>query len=234
MILPLCTYSYNFYHFYLLSRKYWCKYLWTAYLYGDCCPFTQSCLTVCNPKNCSTSGFPVLHHLPKLTQTHVHWVSDAIQPSHRLFPSSPPTLNLSQHQGLFQWVTHHIRWPEYWSFSICPSSEYSGLISFRIDWFDLLASPALKLESISSLALSLLCGPTLTFIHEYWKNHSFDYMNLCQQSDIFILIQYVCHTFPSKEQVSFNFMAAVTICSDFGAQENKICHCFHFPPSICH
>ena len=66
----------NFYHFYLLSRKYWCNYFWTAYLYGNfCCPFTQSCLTLCNPMNCSTPGFPVLHHLPELAQTHVHWVS---------------------------------------------------------------------------------------------------------------------------------------------------------------
>ena len=175
----------NFYHFYLLSRKYWCNYFWTAYLHGNCCcPFTQSCLTLCNPMNCSTPGFPVLHHLPELAQTHVHWVSDAIQPSRPLSPLSPPTLNLSQHLGLFQWVALHIRWSEYWSFSICPSSDYSGLIYFRIDWFDLLASPAPQLESISSLALSLLCGPVLTFIHECWKNHSFDYMNLCQQSDV--------------------------------------------------
>ena len=83
----------NFYHFYLLSRKYWCNYFWTAYLHGNCCcPFTQSCLTLCNPMNCSTPGFPVLHHLPELAQTHVHWVSDAIQPSRPLSPLSPPTL----------------------------------------------------------------------------------------------------------------------------------------------
>ena len=87
----------------------------------------------------------------------------------------------------------HIRWPEYRSFSISPSSEYSGLISFRIDWFDLLAvhrtlqhhsSPTSQFESISSSVLSLLYSPTLTSVHEYWKNHSFDYTDLCQQSNV--------------------------------------------------
>ena len=86
-----------------------------------------------------------------------------------------------------------IRCPKYWSvgFSISPSNKYLGLISFRINWFYLLAvqgtqesSPAPQFESISSLALSLLYGPALTSIHNYWKNHSFDYMDLCQQSDI--------------------------------------------------
>ena len=71
-------------------------------------------------------------------QTHTHWVDDTIQPSHPL-PSSPPTLNLSQHQISSSELALCIRWPKYWSFSISPSDEYSGLISFRIDWFDLLA-----------------------------------------------------------------------------------------------
>ena len=99
----------------------------------------QSCPTLCNLMDCSTPGLPVHHQLPELAQIHDHWVSDAIQLSHPL--SSPsPAFNLSQHQGLFQWVLC-IRQPKYWtfSFSISPSNEYSGLISFRIDWFDLLA-----------------------------------------------------------------------------------------------
>ena len=87
--------------------------------------------------NCSMPGFPVLHYLPELAQTHVHWVGDAIQPSHPLSPPSPPAFNLSQHQGLFQESVLRIKWPKYWSFSISPSNEYSGLISFRMDWFDL-------------------------------------------------------------------------------------------------
>ena len=66
---------------------------------------TQSCLTLCNPIDCSTPGFPVYHELPELTQTHVHWVGDAIQPSHPLSSPSPPAFNLSQHQGLFKWIS---------------------------------------------------------------------------------------------------------------------------------
>ena len=87
--------------------------------------------------NHSMPGLPVHHQLPEFTQTHVHWVGDAIQPSHPLSSPSPPALNLSQHQGLFQWV----RWPKYWSFSfsISPSNEHSGMISFRMDWVDFLA-----------------------------------------------------------------------------------------------
>ena len=101
---------------------------------------TQSCPTLCDPMDCSTPGFLVHHQLPELVQTNVHWVSDAIQPSYPLSLPSPPAFNLSQHQGLFQWVLQ-IRWPKYWSFnfSISPSNEYSGLISFRMDWLDLLA-----------------------------------------------------------------------------------------------
>ena len=90
-------------------------------------------------------GFPVHHQLPELTQTHVHPVSDAIQPSHPLSSPSPPTFNLCQHQGLFQGVSSLcIRWPKYWSFSfsISPSNEHSGLISFRVDWLDLLGVQA--------------------------------------------------------------------------------------------
>ena len=91
--------------------------------------------------DCSTLGLPVHHQLPDLAQTHVHRVSDAIQPSHPLSSPSPPAFTLSQHQGLFHESVLCTRWPEYWSFSfsISPSNEYSGLISFRIDWFDHLA-----------------------------------------------------------------------------------------------
>ena len=92
--------------------------------------------------DCSTPGFPVLHHHLEVAQTHVHWVSDVMQPSHPLSSPSPLALNLSQHQGLFQWVGSCIRWPKNWSSalaSVSPSDEYSGLISFQTDWFDLFA-----------------------------------------------------------------------------------------------
>ena len=86
--------------------------------------------------DCSTPGFPVHHQLPNLAQTHGHWVGDA---SNHLILCSPPASSLSQHQGLFQWVSCLHRWPKYCSFSISPSNEYSGLISFRMNWLDLFA-----------------------------------------------------------------------------------------------
>ena len=139
---------------------------------------TQLCPTLCDPMGCSTPGFPVHHQLLEPAQTHVHGVGDAIQLSHPLSSPCPPAFNLSQHQSLLC-----IRWPKYWSFSfsISPSNEYSGLISFRVDWLDLLAvqgtlksSPTPQFKSINSSMLSLLCGSTLTSIHDYWKKHSFD------------------------------------------------------------
>ena len=99
--------------------------------------FIQSCAALCDPMDCSTPGFPVHHQLPKLAQTHVHRVGDAIQPSHPL--SSPSAFSLSQHHGLFQSVSCLYQVAKYWSFSfsISPCNKYSALISFRIDWFDL-------------------------------------------------------------------------------------------------
>ena len=101
---------------------------------------TQSCPTLCDPMDCSIPGFPVTHQLPELTQTHVHQVGDAIQPSHPLSPlvlppSIFPSIRVFSNESVLC-----IRWLKYWSFSfsISPSSEYSGLISMRIDWLDLL------------------------------------------------------------------------------------------------
>ena len=86
----------------------------------------QSCLTICDPMNCSMPGFPVHHQLPESTQTHAHRVSDTIQLSHPLSTPSPPAFNISQGEGLSQWVSSCIRWPKYlsFSFSISPSDEY--------------------------------------------------------------------------------------------------------------
>ena len=143
---------------------------------------TQLCPVLCNPLDCSMPGFPVHHRLLALAQTHAHRVSDAIQPSHPLSSPSPPAFNLSQHQSLFQSVLS-ITWPKYWSFSfsISLSNEYSGLISFRMDWLDPCSprdsqesSPTPQFKSINSSALSLLHSPTLTSIHDHWKNHSLD------------------------------------------------------------
>ena len=107
---------------------------------------SQLCPTLCDPIDCSMPGLPVHHQLLEFVQSHVHWVSDAIQPSHPMLSLSPSTFNLSQHQGLFKWLFKwvsflRIRSPKDWSFSfnIIPSNEHPGLISFRIDWLDLLA-----------------------------------------------------------------------------------------------
>ena len=145
----------------------------------------------------STPSLLFLHYPMKFAQTCVHWVTDNIQSPHPLSPSSPLAFNLSYPQGLFSNESaFHIRWPKYWSFSISPSNEYSRLISFRIDWFvqgtkpccprdSQESSPASQFKNINSLALCLLYDPTLTSVHAYWKDHSFDYMDLCCQNDVF-------------------------------------------------
>ena len=131
------------------------------------CSVTQLCLTLWDPMYCSTPGFPVHHQLPELAQTRVHWVGDAIQPSHPLLFPPPPAFNLSQDQGLFQWGSslHQV-------FSISPSNEYSGLISFRMDWLYLLAvQGTLKslLQHHSSKASVLPCSAffIVQFSHPY-------------------------------------------------------------------
>ena len=143
----------------------------------------QLCLTLCYPMDCSTPGFSDHHQHPELTQTHVHWVDDAIQPSHPLsfpspLPSIFPSIKVFSNESALD-----IRWPKYWSlsFNISPSNEYSGLISFRMDWLDLLAVPRDSLrvfspqfKSINSSALNFLHSPTLTSIHDHRKNHSLD------------------------------------------------------------
>ena len=103
------------------------------------CSVPKLCPILFNPMDCSTPGFSVLHDLPEFVQTHVHPVGDAIQASHPLsspflLPSIFPSIRIFSHE-----LVLYIRWPKYWSFSISPSNEYSGLISFRTDWFNLLA-----------------------------------------------------------------------------------------------
>ena len=123
----------------------------------------QSCLTLCDRINCSMPVFPVHHKLLDLAQIHVHWVGDAIQPSHPLSSPSPPSLNLSQNQGLFTWVSSSHQVVKYWSFSfnISPTNEHPGLITFRMDLLDLFAvQGTLKslLQHHSSKASILLCS----------------------------------------------------------------------------
>ena len=106
-----------------------------------CCSVAQTCQSLCDPRDCSTPGLPVLHHLPEFAQTHVHSVGDVIQPSHPLSspllpPSVFPSITVFNNESVL-----HIMQPKYWSFSFSfgPSNEHPGLISFRMDWLDLLA-----------------------------------------------------------------------------------------------
>ena len=197
------------------------------------CSVAQLCPTLCHAMDCSTPCLPVPQRLPEFAQVHVHCISDAIQPSLPLMPPSPSAPNLSQHQGLFQWVVWNF------SFSISPSSKYSGLISLKIDEFALPAVqgtlrslesfPAPQFESINFLALCLLYGPALTTVRDHWEDLSLGYPDLCWWSNAsaFQHTGKVCHRFPAKKH---DFMAAVTFCSDFGAQKEEICYYFHLSP----
>ena len=144
----------------------------------------QSCPTLCNPMNCSRPGLPVHHQLPEFTQTHVHRVSGAIQPSHPLSSPSPPAPNPSQHHSLFQWVncshevakvlefqlSHH-------SFQRNPRADLfqNGLVGSPCSPRDSQeSSPTPQFKSINSSVLSFLHSPTLTSLHDHWKNHSLD------------------------------------------------------------
>ena len=133
--------------------------------------------------NHSTPGLPIHHQLPEFTQTHVHRVSDAIHPSHPLLSPSPPTLIPPSIRVFSNESTLRMRWPKYWSFSfsISPFKEHPGLISFRMAWLDLLTVQG-TLKSLrqhhsskaSILQRSAFFTVQLTFIHDYWKNHSLD------------------------------------------------------------
>ena len=133
--------------------------------------------------DCSTPGFPVHHQLLQLAQTHVH--RESVMPSNHLIlchllllPSIFHSISVFSSESVLC-----IRWPKYWSFSfsISPTNEHLGLISFRMDWLDLLAvqetqesSPTPQFKSINSSVLSFLHSPTLTSIHDHWENHSLD------------------------------------------------------------
>ena len=151
-------------------------------------------MQLCIPVKCSTPGFPVLDCLLVLAQTHVHWVSEAIQPSHPLLLPSPPALNLCQYQCLFQWVSSSHQVAKVSELQLQHQSfQWIFWVDFLWDWLVCSCCPRDSQESsqappqfksINSWLLSLLHGPTLTSIHDYWKNHSFHYMDLCQQVDV--------------------------------------------------
>ena len=157
----------------------------TLLLYNPSVQFssvTQSCPTLCNPMDCSMPGLLVHHQLPEFTQTYVHWVSDAIQPSHPL--SSPSlTFSLAQHQGLFKWVSSLHQVTEVLEFQL-PHQSFQWIFRTKFLEDGLVGSPCSprdsqessptpQFKSINSSVLSFLCSPTFTSIHDYWKKYTF-------------------------------------------------------------
>ena len=138
--------------------------------------------------DCSTPGFPVFHCLPEFAQTHVHWVGDAIQPSHPLSPLSPPALNLSQHQSVFHWVSSSHQVAKVMELKLQHQSfQWMLRVDFLLRLTRLISLQSKELSRVFSSTTiwrhqffdaQLLYGPTLTSIHDYWKNHSFDYTEL--------------------------------------------------------
>ena len=163
----------------------------------------QSCLTLCDPMICSTPGLP--HQLPESTQTHVHRVSDAIQPSHPLSSPSPPALSLSQHQGLLQWVSssHQVA-------KVLGVSASASVLSINTQdwsplgwtgWISLLSKglsslPTPQFKSINSLALSFLYSPTLTSIHDHWKTVALTFRHDGKRAELLRLIWLFMATIP--------------------------------------
>ena len=182
----------------------------------SCCLVAKLCPVVCIPMDCSMPGFPVLHLLDR-AQTHVHWVGDAIQWSHPLFPPSPFVFNLSQYQGLLQWVT---------SFH-----QVAKILELQLQYQP---SPAPQYESISSSVLSLLYGPILTSVHEQWKNHRFGiFRSLLAKWCLWLwYAKSVMTLLPRSRPLLISRLQSP--CSDFGTQGEKNWHSFldTFPP-IC-
>ena len=209
-----------------------------------CCCFSvaQSCPTLCDPMNCSMPGFPIHHHLRGLAQTHVHSVGDAIQPSCPLLSPSPPAFCLSQDQDLSNELAVCLRWPKDWSFSfsISPSNEYSGLISFRIDWLDLLESQGtLKslLQHHSSKAPILWRSVffMVQLSHPYMTTGKttaltiWTFFGKVMPLLVNILSKFVI-AFLSRSKCLFISWLQSPSAVIFGAQENRVCHCFHCFP----
>ena len=198
-----------------------------------CSSVAQSCPTLCDPMDCSMPGLPVHHQLPELTQTHVHWVSDAIQPSHPLLSPSSPAFSLSQHQGLFQWVRSSHQVAKILEFQLQHQSfQWTlRLISFRMDWLDLLAvqgtlksllqhhSSKASIFQRSAFFIVQISYPYMTT----GKTIALTRPTLVEKvmSLLFNTLSRLVITFLPRSKRLFNFMAAITICSDFGPPKIK-------------
>ena len=200
-----------------------------------CCSVAQLCWTLCNLIVCSLQASPSLSPGVCSNSCPLNWwchpvISFSVTP----FSSCPQSSLDSGELALC------IRWPKCWSFnfSIIPSTEYSGLTSFRINWFDLFpvqeafkSSPAPQFESISSSAFSVFYGAGLRSVHDYWKTVALTIRALVGK--VMFLLVICCldlSAFLPRSKRLLISVAAVTIRSDFGAQENKICHCCPFFP----
>ena len=192
--------------------------------------------------DCSAPGFLVHHQLPQLTQTHVHQVGDSIQSSHPLLfslllPSIFPRIRDFSNEKVL-----HIRWPKNWSlnFSISPSNDYSGLISFRMDWLDLfVVQGSLKSILQHKRSKASILWRSAFFMVQLSHPYIITGKTIALTRQTFAgkvtsLIFNILSSFSSEEQASFNFMAVVTICSDFGVQENKSVTVSIVSPCICH
>ena len=199
------------------------------------------CPALCDPMDCSTPGFPVLHYLPEFAQTHVHLVDDSIKPSYPLSPPSPPALNLSQHQGLFKWVSSLHKWLKYWSFNcrINPSNKYSGLIFFKIGWFDLSVQGTLKsLLQHHSLKASFLWHSVFFMVqlsHPYMTTGKtigltiWTFVGKVMSLLYNMLSRFVIAFLPRSKHLLISWLQSLSAVI-FWVQENKICHCFHCFP----
>ena len=193
--------------------------------------------------NCSTPGLPVHHQLPQFTQTHVHWVGDDIQPSHPLLSLSL-ALNLSQHQGLFKWVSSlHQVGPNYWSFSfnISPSDEYPGLISFRMDWLDLLAvqgtlKSLLQHHSSKASILRRSAFFTVQLSHPYMTTGKtiastrWTLVGKVMSLLLNMLSRLVIIFLPRSKRLLISWLQSPSAVILEPPPPNKICHCFHCFP----
>ena len=200
-----------------------------------CYSITQSCWTLCDSMDWSTPGFPVLHHLLELAQIRVQWVGDVIQ------PSRPPAFNLSQNQGLFQWVcsSYQVAKVLELHFSVSPSNEYTVLISFRIGWFDLLGSKGLLRVFSSTMVKASILYHSAFFIIQL--SHLYMTAGKTIALTIWTLVGKVMSLFfnmLSRFLIAFLPKSKCLLISWLQLQssvilESEVCYCFHCFP-ICH
>ena len=202
---------------------------------------TQSCPTLCDPMNHSTPGLPVHHQLPESTQTHVHWVGDAILPSHPLSSPSPPALNLFQHQGLFKWVSSSHQVAKVLEFQLknqsyqwTPRTDLlqHGLVGSPCSPRDSQeSSPMPQFKSINSLVLSLLHSPTLTSIHDHWKPKALTRETFADKamSLLFNMLSRLVITFlPRSKHLLISWLQSPS--SVILEPKKIVSHCFHCFP----